>query len=84
MCQLGDGAGDPDSKTEITGGDTIVGQIASFMENLRLSYREVYEDLPYLLLLALSADKPKVVYGGKDDTRVVKMSGKDLMKKKIG
>lgn len=38
----------------------------------------------YFLLLALSANKPWVVYDSKDDTRVVKMSGKDLMRKKIG
>ena len=48
------------------------------MENLNLSYREVYEDLPYLLLLLMSADKPRAVYEDKEKTEVKKMSGKDL------
>ena len=52
------------------------------MENLNLSYREVYEDLPYLLLLLMSADKPRAVYEDKEKTEVKKMSGKDLMRQK--
>ena len=52
------------------------------MENLHLSYREVYEDLPYLLLLLMSADKPRAVY--EDKVEVKKMSGKDLMRQKRG
>nr|DAR33635.1 MAG TPA: hypothetical protein [Bacteriophage sp.] len=52
------------------------------MENLHLSYREVYEELPYLLLLLMSADKPKAVYEGTEKKEVIKMSGKDLLKKK--
>lgn len=64
------------------GGNTIVGSIVSFMENLHLSYKEVYEELPYLLLLLMSADKPKAVYEGTEKKEVIKMSGKDLLKKK--
>lgn len=52
------------------------------MENLNLSYREVYEDLPYLLLLLMSADKPRDE--DKEKTEVKKMSGKDLMRQKRG
>ena len=54
------------------------------MENLHLSYREVYEDLPYLLLLLMSADKPIDIHEDKDVTEVKKMSGKDLMRQKRG
>ena len=54
------------------------------MENLNLSYREAYEDLPYLLLLLMSADKPRAVYEDKEKTEVKKMSGKDLMRQKRG
>ena len=54
------------------------------MENLNLSYREVYEDLPHLLLLLMSADKPRAVYEDKEKTEVKKMSGKDLMRQKRG
>ena len=54
------------------------------MENLNLSYREVYEDLPYLLLLLMSADKPRAVYEREDQAEVKKMSGKDLMRQKRG
>ena len=73
-----------DSKTQVVGGNTIVGSITLFMENLNLSYREVYEDLPYLLLLLMSADKPRAVYEDKEKTEVKKMSGKDLMRQKRG
>lgn len=52
------------------------------MENLHFSYREVYEELPYLLLLLMMADKPRVVYG--DKTEVKKMTGKELMRQKKG
>ena len=54
------------------------------MENLHLSYKEVYEELPYLLLLLMSADKPRAVYKDKDKVEVKKMSGKELMKQKTG
>ena len=62
----------------------VVGSITLFMENLHLSYREVYEDLPYLLLLLMSADKPIDIHEDKDGTEVKKMSGKDLMRQKRG
>lgn len=45
------------------------------MENLNLSYREVYEDLPYLLLLLMSADKPRAVYEDKEKKRSNKNVG---------
>ena len=82
MCQLSNGAGESDSKTKVVGGDSIAGQIASFMENLHLSYTEIYEGIPYILLLAMSADKPRAVYEDKDKPEVIKMPGKDVLKAK--
>lgn len=84
MCRLSDGAGKDDSKNKIVGGETITGQIASFIENLNLSYKEVYEELPYLLLVLMMADKPRTVYGDEEKTEVKKMSGKELLKQKRG
>jgi len=54
------------------------------MENLHLSYREVYEELPYLLLLLMMADKPRAVYEREYQAEIKKMSGKDLMRQKRG
>lgn len=54
------------------------------MDDLHLSYREVYEELPYLLLLLMSADKPRAVYEDKEKKEVIKMSGKDLLRQKRG
>lgn len=70
------------SSNQIIGGDTLVGQIASFMSDLHLSYREVYEELPYLLLLLMMADKPRVDYGDGEDVVVKNMSGRDMIKHK--
>lgn len=84
MCQLGDGAGQTDSKTKIVGGDTIAGQIASFIDTLHLSYKEVFEELPYLLLLLMNADKPRPVYGEEKEAEVKMVSGKDMLKVKRG
>lgn len=84
MCQLSDGAGQTDSKTKVVGGETIAGSIASFMENLHLSYWEVYEKIPYLLLLLMMSDKPRAVYEDKDKPEVQKMSGKEVLKAKMG
>lgn len=81
---ISDGIGKTDDKTEVVGGDTIAGSIVSFMDTLHLSYREVYEDIPYLLLLLMMADKPRVVYGDQEKTAVKKMSGKELMRQKKG
>ncbi|WP_199851495.1 hypothetical protein [Parabacteroides pacaensis] len=55
------------------------------MDSLHLSFREVYEELPYLLLLLMSADKPRPVYGEKEDEAVVKkVSGREMLKMKKG
>lgn len=56
------------------GNDTMLGQIASFMENLHLSYKEVFEIIPYRNLVIMQKDKLHEVYG----ELVNKVSGKEL------
>ncbi len=41
----------------------MLGQIASFMESLHLTYREVVHEIPYRNLLVMSKDKQHAVYG---------------------
>ena len=40
----------------------MLGQIATFMENLHLTYREVVHEIPYRNLVVMSADKLHAVY----------------------
>lgn len=54
------------------------GQIASFMENLHLSYSEVFEIIPYRNLLIMNKDKLHQVYGEK----IQKVSGKELAERR--
>ena len=41
----------------------MLGQIASFMENLHLSYKEVFEVIPYRNLIIMQKDKIHTVSG---------------------
>lgn len=41
----------------------MLGQIASFMENLHLSYKEVFEVIPYRNLIVMQKDKLHTVSG---------------------
>lgn len=52
----------------------MLGQIATFMETLHLSYKEVLE-IPYRNLIIMSRDKLHVVYG----TKVRKMTGREML-----
>ena len=52
----------------------LLGQIASFMENLNLTYNEVVEKIPYRNLVIMQRDKQHVASGEK----VKRISGKDL------
>lgn len=54
---------DKDSDSKTIGNDTLVGQIASFMESLSLSYKEVVYEIPYRTLLLMSKDKARVALG---------------------
>ena len=51
-----------------------MGQIASFMENLHLSYWEVVYEIPYRNLVLMQRDKQHTVTG----IKVNKVSGKDM------
>lgn len=48
------------------------------MENLHLSYREVFEVIPYQNLILMQKDKLHVVYGEK----VKELSGKEMAARK--
>ena len=52
----------------------MLGQMASFIENLHLTYKEVSEVIPYRNLILMQRDKLHVVYG----ELVKKTSGKDM------
>lgn len=53
----------------------MLGQVATFMENLHLTYPEVLDVVPYRDLLIMSRDKTHVVFG----TLVKKVSGKERL-----
>ena len=73
-CQLGEERKQAGSETEIAGNDTLVGQIASFKENLGLSYEEIVREIPYRNLVLMQRDKLHVVCG----TKVKKVNGKEM------
>lgn len=56
------------------GNDCMLGQIASFIESLGLSYDEVVYKIPYRNLLVMSKDKIRACTG----VKVQKTSGKDM------
>ena len=45
------------------GNDCLLGQIASFMENLHLTYKEVLEEIPYRNLVIMQKDKQRIASG---------------------
>ena len=63
-----------EDQTKVVGNDTLLGQIASFMENLHLSYREVVYEIPYRNLVLMQRDKLHTITG----TKVTKVKGKDM------
>ena len=56
----------------------MLGQIASFMEELHLSYREVFEVIPYRNLIIMQKDKLHEAH----EKLVKKISGKELATKR--
>lgn len=56
----------------------MLGQIATFMENLHLPYDEVVYKIPYRNLVIMQKDKLHCVYG----TRVEKVSGKSMAERR--
>ena len=63
------------SKTEVAGNDTLLGQIASFMESLHLTYDEVVRKVPYRNLVMMQKDKLHVVYGDKVENVTARSMG---------
>lgn len=45
------------------GNDCLLGQIASFIDNLHLSYDEVVYKIPYRILLIMQKDKQHPAHG---------------------
>jgi len=62
----------------VVGNSTLLGQIATFMDGLHLSYTEVFEVIPYRNLLMMQKDKLHVAYG----TVVRKGSGKEMAERR--
>ena len=52
-----------DSKATAVGNDCLLGQIATFMDNLHLSYDDVVYKIPYRNLIIMQKDKLHAVYG---------------------
>jgi len=52
-----------DSKATVVGNVTLLGQIATFMEVLHLSYDEVVFKIPYRNLIIMQKDKLHTAYG---------------------
>jgi len=48
------------------------------MENLHLTYKEVFEEIPYQNLILMQKDKLHVCYGEK----IEEVSGKEMLAKK--
>lgn len=67
-----------DSKTEVAGNACLLGQVASFMESLHLTYDEVVDRIPYRDLVLMQKDKLHVVYG---DT-VEEVGARGMMERK--
>jgi len=56
-----------------------MGQIATFCESLHLSYKEVFEEIPYRNLVIMAKDKLHTCYG----SVVKKISGKEMMARRM-
>lgn len=78
MCRLSSERSSDGGKTKIAGNNTIHGQIATFMENLHMTYNEVFEVIPYRNLILMQKDKLHTVYGD----LLVETSARDRIKYK--
>lgn len=57
----------------------LLGQVASLMEALHLSYHEVLHQIPYRNLIIMNRDKLRPCYG----TKVHRISGKEMAAKRM-
>lgn len=62
------------------GNDTLLGQIATLVETLHLSYKEVVYEIPYRNLLIMQKDKLHPCTG----ERVQKVPGADMAARRMG
>lgn len=65
----------------ILGNNNMMGQVASFIENLHLSYNEVLNEIPYPVLLMMSSDKLRTL--SPDEKIIRRMSGQEFMKRRM-
>ena len=56
----------------------MIGQIATFIDTLHLSYKEVTEEIPFRVLQVMARDKVHVIYGKK----VEHISGREMAAKR--
>lgn len=61
------------------GNECLLGQIATFVENLHLPYEDIVYKIPYRNLCIMNKDKLHAVYGYK----ITKISGKDMAKRRM-
>lgn len=66
-----------DSKTEVIGNDSLLGQIATFQESLNLTYHEVLDEIPYRNLIIMQKDKLRPLYNSE---KMVEVSDDDFFK----
>lgn len=64
---------------ETAGNATLLGQVATFMENLHLTYNEAYREIPFRNLLVMQKDKLHTVTG----TKIKKISGKEMASRRM-
>lgn len=64
------------------GNETLFGQIATFMDNLHVTYHECVYEIPYRNLLLMQADKARVLMS--DEYAVTKGNGVDMMRRRMG
>lgn len=58
----------------------MLGQVATFMEALHLTYDEVWDKIPYRNMLVMTKDK---MHSADKDDVITKTSGKEAMKRRM-
>lgn len=61
------------------GNETLIGQVASIMENLSLSFEQVMDKIPYRMLLLMQKDKLHIATG----SVINQTSGRSMAQRKI-
>ena len=63
---------------ETIGANSIFGAMGSLMDSLHLTYKEVFETIPYPCLLMMNADKLRVLGAGED--KLVEVSTEEFFR----